>query len=226
MYDSITAADIPADAGMLAGYVDGAVSRWTDADWARFPNAIKVHIAVSALTDDGDGIDVETGAATPLGAAYWIPRRQAAGVQRPFVYCDRSSLGFVQVACAGLNYDLCLADWTGVPHLVPGTIATQYDHPPNSGGHYDLSLVSDSWVVGGNDMTPEEHAWLKLVRDVLGGDSNANFLGWSREVTAKLDVLQSSVAALRSGGTTDITPVLASIQDLKTTVKSIKVTVG
>jgi hypothetical protein len=144
MYDSTTATDIPANAEMVAGYVDGTF-RWSDADWALFPRASKIRIAINANTNDGHVLDVEPGDAEPWMAPGWIRQRQAAGIARPTIYCDRSELSAVQAACQGLNYDIWLANWNGVPHLAAGTIATQYDHPPTSGGHYDKSLVADRW---------------------------------------------------------------------------------
>ena len=147
MYDSVTARDIPANAQMVAGYVDG-LYRWSQADWDRFPQAVKVRIAVLASTDDGHVLDVETGDATPTEYPAWAKRRIAAGTY-PTVYCNRSNLGAVLDAVDGAGLHgitgIWLADWTDVPHLVAGTSATQYDHPPHSGGHYDLSLVADHW---------------------------------------------------------------------------------
>jgi len=146
MYDSITAADIPATAPMVAGYVDG-LYRWSAADWARFPNARHVRIAVSPFTNDGEVLDVENGDATPAQAPAWGKMREAAG-QIPHFYVNRSNVAELLAACkaAGLaSFGIWLADWTGTPHIVSGTYATQFDHPPHSGGHYDLSLVADYW---------------------------------------------------------------------------------
>jgi hypothetical protein len=147
MIDSVTARDIPASAAMVAGYVDG-LYRWTAADWARFPAARKVRIAVFATTNDGQVLDIETGAATPAQAAGWVRMRLAAG-QYPSVYVNRANVGAVLAAlhAAGLDgkFGVWLADWTGVPHLAPGTYATQYAGSAQAGGHFDLSLVSDFW---------------------------------------------------------------------------------
>jgi hypothetical protein len=154
MFDSITARDIPTSAQVVAGYVDG-LYRWSPADWARFPNARHVLVAVSPYTNGGHVLDVETGDATPAQAPNWIKMRQAAGVT-PSVYVNRSNVGAVLGAChaAGVSgFGVWLADWTGAPHLAAGTYATQYSHPPFSGGHYDLSQVADYWP--GVDPKPE-----------------------------------------------------------------------
>ena len=39
MYDAVTAANIPVDAQIVAGYVGGNSYTWSPADWARFPRA-------------------------------------------------------------------------------------------------------------------------------------------------------------------------------------------
>ena len=146
LYDSVTAADIPADAEMVSGYVDGRY-RWSPSDWARFPHAVQVRIAVSASTNDGDVLDVEPGDATPAQCPDWIRMRQAAGLPRPTIYCNRSTMGAVQDACRGLSYSLWIAEWTGSAHPILGAVAVQYASPgTGSGGHYDLSAVyDDSW---------------------------------------------------------------------------------
>jgi hypothetical protein len=145
MYDSVTAGDIPASATMVAGYVDGRFA-WSDADWARFPNATKIRIAVSYLTNDGDVLDVEDGDATPAQARTWILMRNASGLPVPTIYCAKSVMSQVQAACGDCTYDIWVADWTGRAHLVDGSAATQWADPSlGSGGHYDVSMVVDWW---------------------------------------------------------------------------------
>jgi hypothetical protein len=145
MYDSTSAADIPADAEMVAGYCDGEFE-WSAADWERFPNAVRVRIATQHTTDDGHVLDVERGDAVPEDAPGWVLMRQDAGIVQPTLYCGLSAVEAVRAACAGLLYWLWVADWTGEPHPVSYAAAVQYAHPPQSGGHYDLSIVySDTW---------------------------------------------------------------------------------
>ncbi|MCM6778853.1 hypothetical protein NDR87_35805 [Nocardia sp. CDC159] len=143
MYDSDTAKAIPADATMVAGYVDGR-PKWSQADWDLFPNATKVGIAVDPRTDNGEVLDVEPGAAEPEQAPGWIRMRQAAGLQRPTIYCSKSSIPAVRTACEGLTYALWVADPTGVEHGFEGAVACQWAQPGHgSPGHYDISLVTD-----------------------------------------------------------------------------------
>lgn len=146
MYDSVTAADIPADAQMVAGYVDGRY-RWSDADWARFPSAVKVRIAVFASSNDGHVLDVEPGASSPGQAPGWVQMRRQAGVD-PSVYVNRSTWGevgraFGQSGISPPHY--WIAQWNGQASLIEGAVAHQYANPDLSGGHFDLSAVADFW---------------------------------------------------------------------------------
>ncbi len=138
MYDSVNASVLPTDAQMVAGYIDGKYA-WKQSDWDRFPNSVKVRIAVFPWTNDGDVLDCEPGDATPAECPDWIKKRQAAGLARPTIYCSLAAMPEVQAACHGLDYDLWIAHWTGIPHLVDGSVATQYA----ARGTYDLSWAND-----------------------------------------------------------------------------------
>ena len=65
MYDAVEWQRIPANAQMVAGYVDGAFA-WPHRAWARFPNARHVRISVIPLGDHVHAgvLDVETVAAS------------------------------------------------------------------------------------------------------------------------------------------------------------------
>lgn len=146
MYDSVTAADIPAGALMVAGYVDGAY-RWSDADWARFRHGVAVRIAVSPLTLDADVLDVETGDATIQQATEWVHAKRVRG-EIPTVYIERSRVTEAEAAfkAAGMNPpQWWIAEWNGIQHQVGGAVATQYANPTYTGHHYDLSEVGDYW---------------------------------------------------------------------------------
>src|SRR4051812_12158924 len=90
MYDSVNAGAIPRDAALVAGYLAPSRYAWSAADWARFPHAVKVRIAIFADVDDGHVLDVEPGDATPAEAPGWVKRRRAAGID-PTVYCNAST---------------------------------------------------------------------------------------------------------------------------------------
>jgi hypothetical protein len=146
MYDSTTAADIPADAEVVAGYVDGKYA-WSPADWARFPNAVKVRITVFGGTLDADVLDVEPGDATAQEAADWVRQKNARG-ERPTIYCGGYNRAAVDAACRGLAYDIWLADPNGIAHLAADTVATQYAWRGANNEHYDMSLCADWWPRG------------------------------------------------------------------------------
>lgn len=167
MYDSTTSANIPADAEVIAGYDDGRLYTWTEADWARFPRAHKVHITTTGETLTSDVADIERGDLTPQEAADWIRRRQAAGItSKPTLYCSRSTIAEVEAACEGLDYNLwvaILSPWYGSNELYPGSVATQY----SANGLYDISILSDGWPVPNADADPLIGA-LAYVCDDLG----------------------------------------------------------
>ena len=144
MYDSTSAFDIPTTVEAVAGYVDGRYM-WSHDSWDRFTRAKVVRrISVRADGNMGDVLDVEHGDARVEDIFGWIKRAHARGILLPWIYCSSFILELVQKAIpdGGESADVWCADWTGHPHMVPGCAATQYDHPPHSGGHYDLSLIT------------------------------------------------------------------------------------
>jgi len=166
MYDSTTATDIPATAEMVAGYIDGKYA-WSDADWARFPTAVKVRIAVSATTEDGHVLDVEPGDATPAQAVGWVTTRRAAGVD-PSVYCNAST--WPQVAKAFRDAGVgephyWIAQYDNDPTIPDGAVAKQYANDDLLGAHYDASVVADYWPGVEEDMT--EAQVRQIVQDYL-----------------------------------------------------------
>lgn len=147
MYDSVTATAIPTNAAVVAGYVDGAYA-WSKADWARFPESVKVRIAVFARTNDGHVLDVENGDATPAQAPGWVRMRRAAGLD-PIVYCNASTWpsvisAFSSAGIAGPHY--WIAQYDGNPAIPSGAVAKQYNDPPGSGGEYDISNASQAFI--------------------------------------------------------------------------------
>lgn len=146
MYDSITAADIPANAQIVGGYVNGTF-KWSDADWARFPNAVHVRFATRAYVNDGCVLDVERGDATPAEAPGWVTMRRAAGCD-PSVYCNASDWPAVRAAFSSAGVaepHYMIAHYDNIATIPVGAVAKQYINDPASGGHYDLSVVADYW---------------------------------------------------------------------------------
>ena len=146
MYDSTNPFDIPRTAHAVAGYVDGLYA-WSQAGWDYHGAPLKVRIAVNPATMNAHVLDVEQGDATIAQAVAWVKAQRALG-KTPALYMSRGIVPAAEAAfrAAGMAYPLWwIAEWTGTSHELGGAIATQYDHPPHSGGHYDLSTVADYW---------------------------------------------------------------------------------
>lgn len=143
MFDSVNASAIPADASLVAGYIDG-LYRWTPNDWARFPNARYVRIATSAATNAGEVLDVETGDATPDQAVTWTVARRRSGAD-PTVYVDSSR--WLEASVAFARDHVTAPHWWVAAHpgagrtIPPGAVAHQFADL----GRYDLSVVADYW---------------------------------------------------------------------------------
>ncbi|MEU0467221.1 hypothetical protein ABZ215_24740 [Amycolatopsis sp. NPDC006131] len=152
MYDSTRANNIPADAGMVAGYVDQyTIPKWSAEEWARFPRAVKVRIAKKASTNDGHVLDVEPGLAIPAEAPGWAQMRRRAGVA-PTIYCNKATWGEVQEAFNDFRVPqphYWIAHYNGereLPTLNGITaVAKQYADDKRLGKPYDLSCVADYW---------------------------------------------------------------------------------
>ena len=150
MYDAVTARNIPADAGMVAGYIDKIkLEPWSAADWARFPRAVKVTIVKKASTNDGDVLDVEPGDANPAQAPGWVKMRRAAGAD-PTVYMNYSTwptvqAEFVRQGVAHPHYWVAKYDGVATFPTLNGitAVAKQYrgDVPPG----IDINCVADYW---------------------------------------------------------------------------------
>ena len=205
MFDSITAANIPTDAVMVAGYLDG-LYRWSASDWARFPNAVKVGIAVFSSTDNGMVLDVERGNATPQDAPGWITKRRAAGCD-PSVYCSKDTQPAVIAACqtAGVALPHWWIAWYSAPDHsapLPGTMALQYAADVAGYGSYDESVVADYWPGVDNGQTwPASHvtAQLALVETATTTAATAPNVqaAWKALRTAQAAITQA-LAALGS----------------------------
>lgn len=150
MYDSVNANAIPTNAQVVAGYVDGRYA-WTQADWNRFPSAVKVRISAIGATHNAHVFDVEPGCIwPPANVVPLVQRARAAGID-PTVYVNEmNDWGPTRAAFdrAGVAHPhWWVANYDGRPdYISAGAVARQYAHPPMLGGaHYDLSAVVDFW---------------------------------------------------------------------------------
>lgn len=207
MYDAVTAANIPADARMVAGYIDKIkLQPWSAADWARFPTAVKVTIVKKASTNDGHVLDVEPGDATPAQAPGWVRMRRAAGAD-PTVYMNLSTWptvrqAFIDQGVAQPHYWVALYDgdpaWrAGWAEL--GCVAKQYAGDVDR--KYDLSSVADHWpgVDGGTEMElgDKVNMWKGTVPAQYSVEQClASAVGWGDTLGKRVDGLTASLGNL------------------------------
>lgn len=150
LYDSTVAANIPADAEMVAGYVDG-LYKWTPADWARFPNAVKVRIAINPATNDGHALDIEPGNWDAAASVDWTIMRRASGVV-PTIYCGTWAPGYTwqdvidaHDARGVPRPQIWLAYYDGIQVIPDGCVAKQYANDAMLGFGADASVAADYW---------------------------------------------------------------------------------
>lgn len=149
MFDAVSYEHIPNDASIVAGYVNGIWPTYPDIV-ARFPHAHHVSIAVTAEVV-ADVLDVEKGDATPADVPLWVKEMRNLR-RKPIVYMNHSTLPAVQAECEKATLAepfFFVADWTNKPHLVPGSIGTQWADGtvqyPGLARYTDTSLISPNW---------------------------------------------------------------------------------
>ena len=160
LYDAVDVAAIPASATIVGAYVDGAwpTAKSPEIAARRALGVTIVTISVNGSTLDADVIDIEPGNISIGDGVAWCARNLARG-KRPTIYASKSWIPQIEdeLRARGLSpasVDWWVADWTGYPHLVPGSVATQYANPPASGGNYDVSLTDGHWPTSQPTPTP------------------------------------------------------------------------
>jgi len=154
-FDAVDAANIPAGAQAMAGYVDGAY-RSLGPMRVRLPEALWLSIATSP-SSDAMVLDVEQGDAGPTSAVQWVVGQLRQGVRRPCLYVGLSNVPGLLAALAhsGIQRQqvrLWTAHWTGIAHICgpecgisesnrPG--ATQYESLSRRG--VDTNLTTLEW---------------------------------------------------------------------------------
>jgi hypothetical protein len=141
MYDSVTPSAIPGGK---------AVATYADGPYAATPSQLTGRHVTWIDTNGTDPkgatvLDVEPGDATPAGAATWAAQRlNAHPANLAVIYTMRSEWPATQAAISTLPHwqqhhiRYWIADPTGVPHVIPGSSATQWYW----GTHYDISTVN------------------------------------------------------------------------------------
>ena len=136
IYDAVDVAAIPSSATTILAYIDGGYVTYP-AVKARFPNARILTITTNGR-NRADICDVESGDATPSIAAAGV----RAGLYNT-VYSALSVKPDLDTALSGSSWQWYAANPTGVPHLVPNSVATQYAWPGlGSPGNYDISVTN------------------------------------------------------------------------------------
>jgi hypothetical protein len=194
MYDSIYVANLPAGAGYLAGYVDGAWPTYA-AVKARFPEATVLSVAVFA-TSDAEACDCEAGDLTPGQVPAWVHRQIGRGERRPCVYASVANFPAVldELRVAGITraqVRLWAAHYGMGPHIcgpascnyfpgMPVFDGTQWTEqaPGAHGSRIDASLLQDDFFTGGSvSATGPEHwdaaDWGAFRRNQLGNLTRA-----------------------------------------------------
>jgi hypothetical protein len=141
IYDSVTPSAIPASSQAVAVYANG--------NYAASPSQVGhrglvLWIDTNGSDPNADVLDVEPGDATPTQAATWVAQKLDASPNSvAIVYTMESEWPAVQAAINGLPWWMpshtryWIADPTGVPHVVPGSQATQWYW----GQNYDISTA-------------------------------------------------------------------------------------
>lgn len=151
LFDAVTVQNIPHDAQMVAGYVDGHYQTVKYLE-EHFPHARIVRITVTGNTLDAHVADVEPGDLTPQSGARWALRKVQAG-QHPTLYCNTSTLPSVlrAVHTLGINPDdvsYWVAQYDGdptIPHTNGAHIVAKQFTDRSHGRSLDESVVADYW---------------------------------------------------------------------------------
>ena len=145
LYDSVTPSAIPSSSQAVAVYANG--------NYAASPGEVgkrglTLWIDTNGSNTHADVLDVEPGDATPDQAAAWVQQKlNAKPNSTAIIYTMLSQWGAVQNAVSHLAWWMpshtkyWIADPTGVPHIVPGSAATQWYW----GQNYDISNALPSF---------------------------------------------------------------------------------
>src|SRR5258708_5251047 len=157
----------PLPKGQAAGYVTGSPSvKWTPADWAAHPAAVRIAQSPLLTADeapDADVLDVEAFAATYADCAPWARNAQAAwakaarpGQRHPAIYASANAIpaGVAALRAGGVTsgVSLWVANWNLTePQAIADVLAAAGSFPVvgiqwRSLQFYDLSVMAGSWL--------------------------------------------------------------------------------
>jgi len=145
LYDSVTPSSLPSSSMAVAVYANGHYAAQPSQVGKR---GLTLWIDTNGSDPHADVLDVEPGDATPTQAAAWVQQKlNASPNSTAIIYTMRSDWGAVQAAVSQLAWWMpshtkyWIADPTGVPHIVPGSQATQWYW----GQNYDISTALPSF---------------------------------------------------------------------------------
>lgn len=155
--DSTNPNDIPvAGTDYAMGYVNGRFSQWPGNGWDRFSSARHFTIDVLGNRADAHALDVEPGDVgdTSPTLTRWVSDGLALYQAKrkpclPILYLNRSELtpAFNTLQAAGFHPGKHFLTWIatldGTESVadMTGVFAVQYKGEPQTGGHYDESIV-------------------------------------------------------------------------------------
>lgn len=143
-YDSTNPWALPANAAMVVGYLDGKESAWAGSAWSRFTGVRGTNTVLANPL--ADGCDYERGNADLAQVANCMRTRYSLR-KRSRLYFNNDTNNYVETVAYLNNYlprewwDWWAVAVTGVPHLVPGSVMTQYLFAPT----LDCSMVDDNY---------------------------------------------------------------------------------
>lgn len=164
-YDCTRANIGSAPAGLLAGYTTGSPDiRWTAADWAAHPGAVRIDQDAAASDGTADVLDVEAYAATVADVPGWAKRALAAyragarpGQRRPLIYMSQVNVTPVAnvLTSAGMtdgSVGLFIANWNLTQGgAVAEVLAASGPFPVcglqfRNAGLFDVDVFSSAWL--------------------------------------------------------------------------------
>ncbi|MGH3301637.1 MAG: hypothetical protein ACRDOK_08150, partial [Streptosporangiaceae bacterium] len=145
IYDTVTPSALPSSSQAVAVYADGLYAATPSQVGKR---GLVLWIDTNGSDPNASVLDVEPGDATPTQAATWVAQKLGAAPNSvAIVYTMRSDWGAVQSAINALPWWMpshtryWIADPTGIPHIVPGSQATQWYW----GQNYDISTAAPNF---------------------------------------------------------------------------------
>lgn len=199
----------------VAGYTTGTGThiRWTAADFAAHPGAVRIDQDPAASDPTADVLDIEAGAATPASASGWVTRALASrasqarqGQRSPAVYMSQSVVtGVVNALTAGgissgvglwiAHFGLTQAQATQMVMTASGpfpVIGVQFRNTPT----FDVSVFSSDWLATGGQQPPIVPAWETAMMNVLptlrqGAQDQPGQVSFVRRVQALANVIGS-----------------------------------